>query len=57
MKIWIKNTKENKIVCGISMKKGCSAIEQFENFLQMENIQDRENYKIIYKNPFIRYYD
>lgn len=56
MAFWLKNIKTGEIVCAFRVPRGYSARETVNNWLERNNIADIENYKILYKNPFIRRY-
>ena len=56
MTFWLQNTKDGHIVCAFKVPRGYSAREAVNNWLERAKIEDKENYKILYKNPFTRSY-
>lgn len=52
MSFWLKNMITGKIVCAFRVPKGYSATQTVLNWLEQNKITDKENYKVLYKNPF-----
>ena len=53
MKFWIKNIKTEKIVCAFLIPKGCRAREEANKWILQNNLR-KEDFKILYKNPFLK---
>ena len=52
MRFWLRNTETQEIVAGFRIPHGYSARDAVNNWLEQQGIKERENYKIIYTNPY-----